>query len=72
MSVITDENPDGDYLKDFLQGAGHVINASTYHVYPGYGLDPKLPNEILTVDYLNKEGSLAVSLRSQSAVEIMN
>jgi heparanase 1 len=59
-----DENPDGDYLKDFLQGAGHVINASTYHVYPGYGLDPKLPNEILTVDYLNKEGSLAESLGS--------
>ncbi|XP_065843791.1 uncharacterized protein [Oscarella lobularis] len=57
-----DENPNEDFLKKLLQKAGYAMNASTYHIYPGYGLDPHLPQQILTSSYLNKEGSLAAKL----------
>lgn len=41
--VANDENPDASYWSTLLPAAGRALDAATWHLYIGYGLDPTLP-----------------------------
>ena len=45
MLVANDENPSAAYWSGMLPLVGGSINAATWHMYCGYGLDPNLPND---------------------------
>jgi heparanase 1 len=42
------------FLLEFLKGASDVIDVVTWHLYIGYGLDPKLPEELIDPKFLNR------------------
>eukprot|EP00658_Telonema_sp_P-2_P084039 TRINITY_DN9229_c0_g1_i1.p1 TRINITY_DN9229_c0_g1~~TRINITY_DN9229_c0_g1_i1.p1 ORF type:complete len:360 (-),score=67.19 TRINITY_DN9229_c0_g1_i1:525-1604(-) len=53
LLIGPDENPRPDWLLAYLQAGGNVSDVITYHLYPGYGLDPHLKQEILEPGWLD-------------------
>ena len=50
--VANDANPDVSYLQNILTIAGDAIDVATWHLYIGYGLDPKLSSEAWNSTFL--------------------
>ena len=53
LLVGPDMNPRADWLKEMLQAGGNSADAVTFHLYPGYGLDPSLKQEIMEPGFLD-------------------
>ncbi len=54
LLVANDENPDPAYWATaLLPIAGSSLNASTWHMYAGYGLDPTLPTKAWSPAFFN-------------------
>jgi len=49
-----DEVASPSFLMEFLKYAGDVVDVATWHMYIGYGLDPKLPEELIDPKFLNQ------------------
>ncbi len=50
--VANDANPDPAYLQNILTIAGDAIDVATWHLYIGYGLDPKLSAKAWNATFL--------------------
>eukprot|EP00759_Apiculatamorpha_spiralis_P054971 PhF_6_TR708/c0_g1_i2/m.1168/K07964/HPSE; heparanase len=55
--VGPDNNIDIAWSTKFLPIAAPALNATTYHIYIGYGLDPKLPIQAWTASFLAQSAS---------------
>jgi len=57
--IAPDDNINEQWFNSYVSlSAGHV-DIYTYHEYNGYGLDPNLPNEIPTTQFIDKSTSSA-------------
>ena len=53
LLIGPDENPRPDWLRTYLESGGNASDVVTYHLYPGYGLDPSLKEEIVDPAWLD-------------------
>ena len=53
LLIANDENPDASYWDRMLPVAGPALHAATWHLYCGYGLDPKLPSDAWSTTFLS-------------------
>lgn len=70
LLVAPDENPDAGYITEVFSQVPHgTADAVTWHQYTGYGLDPKLQQEMMTSSFYDsiKVNSEAVSAAANTS-----
>lgn len=67
LIIGPDENPNTGYLSQFLSECAASLDAVTWHLYIGYGLNPNLTNQLQDPLFLDQERQQAVPIQETVA-----